>query len=57
MSLFFYRWSFLLLVLLVCHVDGLAWRAPKMEPLAGNDGPYDTQQRLRLRVTTMCSGG
>lgn len=56
MSLFFYR-SFLLLVLLVCHVDGLVLRAPKMEPLVDNEGPYDAQQRLRLRVTTICSEG
>jgi len=52
MSLF-YRWSFFLLLLLVCHVDGAAWRAPKMEPLVGDDGPYDNQQRLRLRVLSM----
>ncbi len=49
MSLF-YRWSFFLLLLLVCHVDCAAWRAPNIEPLVGDDGPYDNQQRLRLRV-------
>ena len=55
MSLF-YRLSFLLLVLLVCRVNGMAWVAPKMEPLVGKDGPDDAQQRLRLRVTTYLSG-
>jgi hypothetical protein len=34
----------------------MAWRAPNVEPLVGEDVPDHAQQRLRLQVTTYLSG-